>query len=99
MENTVPSLRSAKTSPLAVTSFIFCILGITYMPWLGSVIAIILGKMALNEIRAYPERYDGEGLAKAGVKIGWIGAIGILVIAVLAVLFLAPLHAVGPVIQ
>lgn len=97
MENTITSQRPVKTTPLAVASFVFCILGITLMPWLGSIIAIILGKMALSEIHAHPERYDGEGLAKAGVKIGWIGAIGILVLAGLAVIFFAPLRAVGPV--
>lgn len=97
MNSTTIAPRTAKTSPLAVISFVLSLLGFTFLPWFGCILAVITGKVALGEIRNHPERYEGEGLAKAGVTIGWIGTIGILVLAVLAVIFLAPIHTVGPV--
>lgn len=91
------SIPRTKTSPLAVASFILSLAGFTLLPWLGSIFAVITGKLALSEIRSNPDRYDGEGLARAAVTLGWLGTIGLLVIALLAALFLAPLHSVGPV--
>lgn len=97
MNSTTEIQRGTKTSPLAIASIIFSIAGFTILPWLGSVFAIITGKLALSEIRSRPDRFEGEGLARAGVTLGWIGTIGIFVLAVLAVIFLAPVRMVGPV--
>jgi hypothetical protein len=59
---------------MAVVSLIFGILGLVGVcPGLGSIIALITGNMAAGDIRREPQRYSGDGLAKGGVILGWIG--------------------------
>jgi hypothetical protein len=69
------------------------ILGWTLLPWLGSLAAVITGHMARAEIRRSPETMEGDGLAVAGLVLGW-SMILISVLTVLAlVLFLGGLAA------
>lgn len=65
-----------------IASFVVCPL--------TAIAAVILGPQAKREIAAEPNRYEGEGLAKAGQILGWvcIGLYllgGLLVIVILAV--------------
>ena len=63
---------SAKeTSVLAITSLVCGILGWTLLPWLGSIVAVITGHMARKEIRVNPASKEGDGLALAGLIMGW----------------------------
>ena len=79
-----PSVRAVgaavPTSGMAVGSLIFGIAGLTVLPAIGSVLALILGYMAKRDIRQRPDEASGEGLATAGIVLGWIG----VVLAVLA---------------
>jgi hypothetical protein len=69
------------TNGLAIASLI---LGILWIYWVGSVLALIFGYVARNQIR---QRGDaGDGLAVAGIVLGWIG---VAMIVLLIVLFLA----------
>jgi hypothetical protein len=55
------------------------VLGILWIYWLGSILALILGYTARKQIR---ERGDaGGGMATAGIVLGWVG-VGILVLVV-----------------
>lgn len=77
-----------ETSPLAIASLISGILGWTLLPWLGSIVAIITGHMARSEIRANPATKDGDGLALAGLIMGWaMIALSILTILVIMLFF------------
>lgn len=71
------------TSGMAIASLVLGIGGLTLLPLLGSVLAVILGYMARNEIRRRPDEISGEGLAMAGIVLGWIAiglaALGLLV--------------------
>jgi len=61
------------------------VLGILWLYWLGSILALVFGYVALRQIK---ERHqDGRGLAIAGVVLGWIGVavIPVIIIAVFAV--------------
>lgn len=60
-----------RTSPLAIVSLVAGLLGWTLAPWLGSIIAIITGHMARAEIRRDPSGLEGDGLAIAGLVLGW----------------------------
>ncbi len=63
-----------ETHTMAIVSLVFGILGLIQVcPGLGSIIAVVTGNMARGEIRRDPARYTGEGLAKGGVILGWIG--------------------------
>ena len=80
--NTVPR----QTSGLAVASLVSGILGWTFLPLLGSLVAILTGHLARGEIRRANGQLDGDGLAVAGLVLGWI-AIGIGVLTLLLVVF------------
>jgi hypothetical protein len=60
-----------QTSSLAIASLISGILGWTLLPWVGSIVAIITGHMARAEIRRNPDTMEGDGLAIAGLVLGW----------------------------
>ncbi|GGD40095.1 DUF4190 domain-containing protein [Pseudoxanthomonas indica] len=61
-----------QTSTLAIVSLVSGILGWTLLPLLGTIAAIISGHMARGEIRRMPDRLEGDGLAVAGLILGWV---------------------------
>lgn len=64
-----------QTNGLAIASLV---LGILWMGWLGSILAIILGYVALRQIDERNE--SGQGIAVAGVVLGLVGlAVGVIV--------------------
>ena len=72
------------THTLAIASLIFGILGLVGIcPGLGSIVAVITGGMAQREIQSDPARFTGDGLAKAGLILGWIG-IGLVALGICA---------------
>ena len=67
-------MGSQQTHTLAIVSLIFGILGLVGVcPGLGSVIGLVTGYMARNDIRHDLGRYTGDGLATGGIILGWIG--------------------------
>lgn len=74
--NTSPSKKNEsntikKTHPMAVASLVMGILSaIPYFTLITGILAIVFGNLALKKIAANPDRYDGEGIAKAGKIIG-----------------------------
>jgi len=76
-----------QTSSLAIISLASGILGWTFLPLIASIIAIVTGHMARAEIRRNPEGLEGDGLALAGLILGY-GAFALtLFLIILAVLF------------
>ncbi len=60
-----------QTSVLAVVSLVFGILGWTLLPFLGGIVAVICGHLARGEIRREPDRLEGDGMAVAGLVLGY----------------------------
>ena len=57
------------------------VLGILWLDWIGSVLALIFGYIALGQIKQ--RQQGGRGLAIAGITLGWIGiALLALVVAI-----------------
>lgn len=69
------------TSTLAIVSLVAGILGFTMLPVVGSIVAILTGYAARKETRAVPAQAGGDGLATAGIIMGWIQA-GLTVIGI-----------------
>jgi hypothetical protein len=65
-------MQAVQTSGMAVASLIMGILGWTVLPLLGSILAIVFGYSARNEIRQRPGELEGEGMAVAGLVLGWL---------------------------
>ena len=72
-----------QTSTLAIISLVSGLLGWTVLPFLGSIVAVICGHMARKEIRLAPDRLEGDGLAIAGLVLGYL-SIAMAVLAVMA---------------
>ncbi|WP_211373595.1 DUF4190 domain-containing protein [Cellulomonas fimi] len=72
---------------LALTSLIAGLGGFSIVPLLGSIVAVITGHLALNQIRESGE--DGAGLAKAGLWLGYVAiALAVLAVALLLLIVL-----------
>ena len=53
----------------------------------GSILGIVFGKMAQTRIAADPG-LGGEGLAQAGIILGWVGlAVGVVILAAFLTVF------------
>ena len=75
---------SPATSTLAVVSLVAGIASWILMPFIAGLAAIICGHMARTEIRRAGGALEGDGLAVAGLVLGWINVI-LCVLGVLAV--------------
>lgn len=67
-----PYAPPPRTNGLAIASLV---LGILWLYWIGSILALVFGYVAKNQIRERGE--GGGGLATAGIVLGWVG-VGIL---------------------
>jgi ABC-type antimicrobial peptide transport system permease subunit len=82
-----------RTSSLAIVSLVAGLLGWTLAPWLGSIIAVITGHLARAEIRRDPTGVEGDGLAIAGLVLGWSMILLSLLTILVVVLFFGGLAA------
>lgn len=71
-------------SGLAIASLV-C--GLFWVAGIGSVAAVILGYLALRQIRRDPLRVRGRGMAIAGITLGWLGVAGLLIMILLGFYF------------
>jgi hypothetical protein len=62
-----------RTNGMAIASLV---LGILWLYWIGSILALIFGYVAKSEIDRSGGRETGRGLAIAGIVLGWIGVAG-----------------------
>lgn len=74
-----PTPVPTQTNTMAVVSLVAGILGLSLLPVVGSIVAVITGPLAKREIAASGGGQSGEGLATAGAVLGWVG-IGLTVI-------------------
>jgi len=62
---------SAPTSSFSTTSLIMGILGWTLIPIVGAIIAVITGHIAKKDIRQSNGLLGGDGIATAGLILGY----------------------------
>lgn len=61
------------TSTAAILSLVFGILGVVFaLPLIGPIVAVAAGHIARNEIRRSGGRLSGDGLAVAGLIMGYM---------------------------
>ena len=79
-----PAPQQARTSTngFAIASMV---LGIVWIYWIGSILALVFGYVAWRQIRDSMGRQGGDGMAIAGIVLGWIGVGVIAIIIVIAV--------------
>ena len=79
-----PAYPLRQTSGMAITSLVLGVLGWTMLPLLASIGAVICGHLARAEIRRNAATLEGDGLAVAGLVLGW-AMIAISVLSLLAI--------------
>lgn len=70
-----------KTNGMAIASLV---LGIVWVYWIGSILALVFGYSAKAEIDRSRGAQGGRGLAVAGIVLGWVG-VGTLVFTLIAI--------------
>ena len=83
-QQNLPPIIDAEVLPnstLAIVSLVSAILGFTFVPVIGTIVALITGYMARSETRSIPPRASGDGMATAGIIMGWV-QVALLVIGV-----------------
>jgi hypothetical protein len=61
------------------------VLGILWLFWIGSILAVIFGHISLSRIK-HDRTLGGRGMAIAGVVLGYVG-LGLLVLSVIVAAF------------
>ena len=74
---------STKTNGFAIASMV---LGIVWVYWIGSILALVFGYMAKSQIAESGGTEQGGGMATAGIVLGWVG-VGTFVALLLFFLF------------
>jgi hypothetical protein len=74
---------AAGTNGLAIAAFVLGLVG--WLVCVGSLLAVIFGSIARNQIRRSGDRQQGAGMATAGIILGAIGLVLWLVYLVLAI--------------
>jgi ABC-type phosphate transport system permease subunit len=57
------------------------VMGLIWLYWIGSILALVFGYIAKNQIDRERGRLTGRGMATAGIVLGWL-EIGALVLGV-----------------
>ncbi|MBE0409159.1 MAG: DUF4190 domain-containing protein [Anaerolineales bacterium] len=64
--------EQVQTSTLAIVSLVSGILSWVLLPFVGSIVAVITGHMAKREIRESLGKLSGDGMATAGLILGYV---------------------------
>ena len=64
---------SPPNNTLAIVSMVSGIAGLTVIPFLASIVAVITGHIAKGQLRRAEGREGGDGMATAGLITGYIG--------------------------
>ena len=81
---TAAGVVPAKTSGMAIASLV---LGILWIYWIGSLLAIIFGYVAKKNIRESNGTQTGDGMATAGIVLGIIGVAVFVILLAAGVVF------------
>jgi hypothetical protein len=65
--------RTESTPGLAIASLLLSISSFVVLPLIGSIAGVVCGHMARSQMRREGRTGEGNGVALAGVIIGWVG--------------------------
>ncbi|MDX6441919.1 MAG: hypothetical protein QOE43_1648 [Gaiellaceae bacterium] len=77
-----PLVTPQKTNGLAVAGMV---LGILWLYWIGSILALIFGYVAKGQIDASNGQQGGRGMAIAAIVLGWVGVGSLVLLLILGV--------------
>jgi len=77
-------VQARSTNGMAIASMV---LGILWIYWIGSILALVFGYVAKGQIDRSAGRQTGRGMAIAGIVLGYIGVGLLALFLVLALAF------------
>ena len=83
-----------QTNGLAIASLVLGIAGVTVLPVIGPILALVFGYSARREIDAGGGVQGGRQLAVAGIVLGWVG-VALMALIALAFIALIPFVFIG----
>ena len=78
--------QQTRTNGLAIASMV---LGILWMYWIGSILAVVFGHRAISQIDHSAGLEGGRGMATAGLVLGYIGVVTAVIFFVVAIVTVA----------
>ena len=75
VQGQVPFTNAVTNNGLAIASMV---LGICWVYWIGSILALIFGYVARGQIKRTHRK--GDGMAIAGIVLGWVGIAGLVAV-------------------
>jgi hypothetical protein len=81
------------TSTYAILSLTFGVIAWLMAPLLGAIVAVVCGHLARAEIRRSPHPLEGDGMAIAGLILGYLQIALALMLALLVAIFFGGLVA------
>ena len=75
---------ASKYNGMAIASMV---LGIVWVYWIGSILALVFGYVAKKQIKQ--RGGQGSGMATAGIALGWVG-IGLMIIFIIIAVNASP---------
>jgi len=91
-----PIHQAPPNSGLAIASLVTGILSWVLVPILGAIIAVVTGHLAKREIRQSNGRLSGDGMATAGLILGYVNLLLALVTCPCFVFVFVVLALLGP---
>jgi hypothetical protein len=79
-------IRKQSTNGFAIASMV---LGIVWIYWIGSILALVFGYIAKRQIAASNGAEGGDGMATAGIVLGWIGIAALIALIVILIVVAA----------
>jgi len=83
--NLPPLPYSKKDSALSIVSLVSGLVGWTFIPVVGAIAAIITGHLAKKEIRDSGGALGGDGMALAGLILGYV-QLGLILLALIVII-------------
>ena len=92
-QTTLPPLPyGKKDSALSIVSLVCGLVGWTFIPIIGAIAAVITGHLAKKEIRDSNGALGGDGMALAGLILGYV-QLGLILLAIVVIVVVALLVA------
>lgn len=78
-----PSISSIDSSTMNGFAIAAMVLGIVWIYWIGSILALVFGYVARRQIKQRGQK--GDGMAIAGIVLGWVGVASLIIVVIIAI--------------
>lgn len=85
VKNILKTSSGQQVHPLALVS-LFALFFFSFVPFIGPIVSLVTARMAMNQIKAEPNRYTGYKVAQISLALSALALVGSFVVCCLSVL-------------